>query len=164
MKQHIAPVGGALILFGSFLFFSFSSADDSFFNKAGQANFSEIQAGKLAETKGNAVVKNLGKQMVTDHTKAENDLTALATKENLTLDMNIGSANQQTLASLNKLSGQAFDSAYLSSQLSDHKIAVALFTAEAANGTDPGAKAYAAEYLPKLKMHLRMFEGNVFTK
>jgi putative membrane protein len=159
MKQHIAPVGGALILFGSFLFFSFSSSDN-FFNKASHANLSEIQAGKLAETKGNAVVKNLGKQMLIDHIIAENDLTALAKKENLTLAMNPDSHDQLVLASLTKLSGNAFDSAYLSSELSDQKTAIALFTAEAANGTDPGAKAYAGQYLAKFKMHLQMFEGN----
>jgi putative membrane protein len=160
MKRHLAPVGGALILFTSFFFLSFSTANDGFFNKASQANLAEIQAGKLAESKGDTKVKGLGKQMVTDHTKAEKDLTALAKKENMTLAMSPDAEHKQALGELSKLSGKAFDSAYMASQLADHKKAVALFSQEAASGTDPGAKAFAAEYLPKLKMHLQMFEGN----
>jgi putative membrane protein len=160
MKQHIAPFAGALILFTTFFFLSFASADDSFINKASQANLTEIQAGKLAESKGDAQVKNLGKQMLTDHTQAERDLTALAKKEDITIAGSPDAVHKQALNDLGKLSGKAFDSAYMASQLADHKAAVALFTEEAASGTDPGAKAFAAEYLPKLKMHLQMFEGN----
>lgn len=45
--------------------------------------------------------------------------------------------------------------------MADHKTAVALFSEESVGGTDPGAKAFATKYLPKLKMHLQMFQGTI---
>jgi len=134
-------------------------ADQSFFTQASQANLAEIAAGKLAESKGNSKVKSLGRQMVTDHTTAQNELVALAKKENITIPMSTDADHQNALSDLNKLSGKSFDSAYIASQLADHKTAVALFSEESVNGTDPGAKAFATKYLPKLKMHLQMFQG-----
>lgn len=44
-------------------------------------------------------------------------------------------------------------------QLADHEVAVLLFEAESTSGTDADAIANAKKYLPKLKMHLRMFQS-----
>jgi putative membrane protein len=159
MRKILTAVAGVIILFSSVVFMAFSKADDPFFNKASQANLAEIQAGKLAQSRGSAHVKALGKQMVEDHTKAENELTDLAKNQKLNIAMSPDAEHTQALADLAKLSGKAFDSAYMKSQLADHQVAVTLFSQEAANGTDPSAQAYAAKYLPKLKMHLEMFES-----
>jgi putative membrane protein len=161
MKSHYSPVALTLILLSCFLLAFMRYADQTFFNQASQANLAEIAAGKLAETKGNAKVKSLGKQMVTDHTTAQNELVAFAKKETVTIPMDPDAEHKQALADLNKLSGKSFDSAYMASQLADHKIAVALFSEESVNGSDPGAKAFATKYLPKLKMHLQMFQGAI---
>jgi putative membrane protein len=161
MKSHYSSVAITLILLSCFLLAFMRYADQTFFNQASQANLAEIAAGKLAETKGNAKVKSLGKQMVTDHTTAQNELVELAKKESVTIPMSPDAEQKQALADLNKLSGKSFDSAYMKSQLADHKTAVALFSEESVNGSDPGAKAFAAKYLPKLKMHLQMFHGTM---
>jgi len=136
-------------------------ADHSFFTQASQANLAEIAAGKVAETEGNQKVKLLGNQMVTDHTTAQNELVDLAKKENITIPMSLDAEHKQALADLNKLSGKSFDSAYMANQLADHKTAVALFSEESVNGSDPGGKVFATKYLPKLKMHLQMFQGTM---
>jgi putative membrane protein len=161
MKSNFAPASIALILLSCFLLAFMRYADESFFRTASQANLAEIAAGKLAETKGNAKVKSLGKQMVADHTTAQNELLALAKKENISIPTSPDEDHKQAVAELNKLSGNSFDSAYMASQLADHKTAVALFSEESVNGTDQEAKAYATKYLPKLKMHLQMFQGNM---
>src|ERR1700759_2404039 len=161
MKSLYTPVSISMILLSCFLLAFMRYADQTFFNQASQANLAEIAAGKLAENKGNPKVKSLGKQMVSDHTTAQNELVALAKKENITIPVSPDAEHQQALTDLNKLSGKSFDSAYMASQLADHKTAVALFSEEAVNGTDPGAKAFATKYLPKLKMHLQMFQGTM---
>jgi putative membrane protein len=161
MKSHYSPVAITFILLSCFLLAFMRYADQTFFNLASQANLAEISAGQLAETKGNAKVKSLGKQMVTDHTTAQNELVALAKKEAVTIPMSPDADHKQALSDLNKLSGKSFDSAYISSQLADHKTAVALFSEESVNGSDTGAKAFATKYLPKLKMHLQMFQGTI---
>jgi putative membrane protein len=157
MKKNFLLLPCAVLICLSFI--TYSQVDEAFFNKASQANLAEIQAGKLAESKGSSKIQTLGKQMVTDHTTAENELTDLAKKQNLKIAMSPDAEHQQALKDLATLSGKSFDSAYMKSQLVDHKVAISLFSAEAANGTDPAAKSYAAKYLPKLKMHLQMFEG-----
>jgi putative membrane protein len=159
MKSHHSPIAITLVLLSCFLLAFMRYADQTFFNQASQANLAEIVAGKVAESKGNAKVKSLGKQMVADHTTAQNELVALAKKESITIPMSPDDEHKQALADLNKLSGKTFDSAYMASQLADHKTAVALFSEESVNGSDPGAKAFATKYLPKLKMHLQMFQG-----
>jgi putative membrane protein len=161
MKSFYTPASITLIILSCFLLAFMRYADQSFFSQASQANLAEIAAGKLAETKGNSQVKSLGKQMVTDHTTAQNELVALAKKENITIPMSPDAEHKQALTDLNKLSGKSFDSAYMASQLADHKTAVALFSEESVNGSDPGAKAFATKYLPKLKMHLQMFQGTM---
>ncbi len=159
MNSHYTPISITLILLSCFLLAFMRYADQSFFNLASQANLAEIAAGKLAETKGNAKVKSLGKQMVADHTTAQNELVALAKKESITIPMSPDAEHNQALADLNKLSGKSFDSAYVTGQLADHKTAVALFSEESVNGSDPGGKSFATKYLPKLKMHLQMFQA-----
>src|SRR5450432_835161 len=161
MKLNYAPVSITLLLFSCFLLAFIRYADESFFNKASGANLAEVAAGKLAVAKGNAKVKSLGKQMVADHTTAQNELVALAKKENKTIPMSPDTEHKQALVDLDKLSGKSFDSAYIASQLADHTAAVALFSEESVNGSDPGAKAFATKYLPKLKMHLQMFQGTM---
>lgn len=161
MKSHYTPISITLILLSCFLLAFMRYADESFLSQASQANLAEIAAGKLAETKGDAKVKSLGKQMVADHTTAQNELVALAKKESLSIPMSPDNEHKQALDNLNKLSGKSFDSAYMAGQLADHKTAVALFSQESVNGSDPDAKAFAEKYLPTLKMHLQMFQGTM---
>jgi putative membrane protein len=159
MKENISPIFGAIVLFGCFGFLAFSKIHDPFYNKASQANLAEIKAGKLAQQKGSDKIKQVATVMVTDHTRAENDLKSLAKTQNLDLDLSPDADHQQAIAAMATLSGAAFDSTYMSSQLKDHQDAVALFSAEAENGPDAQAKTYAGKYLPKLNMHLEMFKG-----
>jgi putative membrane protein len=52
-----------------------------------QTNLKEIEAGKLAEKKGQAKdVKSLGKMLIKDHTAADKKVTSLAKEEKVTLD------------------------------------------------------------------------------
>jgi len=60
----------------------------------------------------------------------------------------------QAINQLNKLSGKAFDSAYVEMMVSDHQKAVALFE-KAAQSSDVDIKRYAGKHLPILKKHLK---------
>ncbi|MDP4214510.1 MAG: DUF4142 domain-containing protein [Bacteroidota bacterium] len=160
MKQYFESVTGVSIVLCSVAFLAFSIVDDpSFLSRASQANLAEIEAGKLAAYKGtSAVVKKYGQKMVADHTTAQAELVALAKKENTTIPKEPDPEHQALKEQLASLSGNAFDSAYIKSQLTDHQAAVSLFTEELTTGTDPDAIAYAKKYLPRLKMHLNMIQ------
>jgi putative membrane protein len=91
------------------------------------ANQVDIDAGKLAESKAsNAEVKAFGKQMVTDHSGVNKQAVALVTKLKVTPEDN---ATSQTLKSggadnvknLQKLSGAAFDKAYVDHEVAYHE-------------------------------------------
>ena len=97
--------------------------------------------------------------MVADHGKAEMDLKQLAILESITIDSLPDETHQQALSDMANLPGKAFDSAYVASQTKDHQDAVTLFGSESTDGTDPRTKAYATKYLPKLQMHLKMFQN-----
>jgi putative membrane protein len=60
---------------------------------------------------------------------------------------------------LGKLSGDAFDKAYMREMLSDDQHDVAAFKHEATAGHDPDLKAWAAKTLPTLQEHLKLAQS-----
>ena len=136
-----------------------SSADSSFANKAAMSGLAEVQAAQLAEQKASSPdVKQFAAQMVTDHTKANTELTQLASGEGITLPTGPDARHVATMHRLEQISGTQFDQQYMKDQVADHKTAVALFRREASSGRDPQLKAYAQKYLPVLQHHLQMAE------
>jgi len=91
------------------------------------ANQVDIDAGKLAETKGsNAEVKAFGKQMVTDHTGVNKQAVDLVTKLKVTPEDNatskaLKSGGDDNLKSLRTLKGRAFDKAYVDHEVVYHQ-------------------------------------------
>ncbi len=117
----------------------------------------EVQLGKLAETHASSdAVKNFGKRMVTDHSKANDQLKSLAAQENVTLPANLNSKDQAALDRLSRLNGAEFDRAYMKDMVRDHRTDIAEFQREADHGTDPNMKQFASSTLPTLQEHLRL--------
>ena len=132
-----------------------SYPDASFYKKAAEAGIAEVDAGNLAEQKGNnQAVKDFGAMMVKDHTAANDKLKALAASKNISLPTSASIGEMATKGKLDLLSGDTFDKSYIKSQLKDHRAAIALFKQEISSGQDPDAKAFASATLPTLKMHL----------
>ena len=116
----------------------------------------EVKLGQLAEDKGTAeAVKDFGKRMMADHSKADDELKSAASKDNLTLPSSLDVRDQATYDRLSKLSGDAFDRAYGRAMVSDHRIDVAEFRSEASEGKDASIKAFASQTLPTLEDHLK---------
>ena len=133
------------------------ASDQTFVMKAAKGGMAEVELGKLAQEKGASdQVKNFGKRMVDDHSKANEELQALAPKKNITLTADLDPKDKALKDRLSKLSGPAFDRAYMSAMLQDHRKDIAEFHAEAARGQDPDVKAFAAKTLPTLEEHLRL--------
>jgi putative membrane protein len=144
--------------------FAFSSlaraADDAFVTKAAIGGMTEVAAGELATRHGNSdAVKKFGDHMVQDHTKANDELKALATTKKMAVPSKPDAEHQKSLDGLKAKSGSAFDSAFKAQMVKDHKDAVALFETEAKDGTDSDLKAFASKTLPTIKDHLKMVEA-----
>jgi putative membrane protein len=130
---------------------------NGFMMRAAEGGMAEIETGKMAAAKAqNPEVKQFGQQMIADHTRSNNELKTLAGKKNVTLPTDLDPMHKAMAQKLNGLSGAEFDKEYMRGQVEDHERTVALFQAQADNGTDAEAKALAAKTLPNLKMHLEM--------
>lgn len=134
-----------------------STADRKFMTNAAQGGMAEVELGQLAQEKGQSQeVKDFGKKMVDDHSKANDQLKQLASQKGVTLPTDMDAKDQATKAKLEKLSGTQFDQAYMKDMLMDHKKDVAEFQKESTSAHDPDLKNWAGETLPTLQGHLKM--------
>jgi len=151
----------ALCCVGGLPIFARSTAmsDNSFVRKAAEANYAEIQLGKLAQDKGtNSAVKDFGQRMVTDHTKAYDQLKPIASKDNITMPDRMNVKDQALYDRLSKLSGTQFDREYMRSMVKDHQSDVAEFQRESTKAKEADVRTYATNTLPVLQEHLRLAE------
>jgi putative membrane protein len=137
-----------------------SSADTTFANKAAQGGMAEVKLGELAKEKASSqAVKDFGQKMVDDHSKANDELKQIASKDGITLPTGLAAKDQATYDRLSKLSGTEFDKAYMRDMVSDHRTDVNEFRRESQSGSNPDLKAFAAKTLPTLEQHLSMAES-----
>jgi len=131
------------------------AGDQTFVMQALMAGMAEVEHGKLASQKAtNPKVKAFGEQMVTDHSKAGDELKTIASLKQITVPM--GPKHQAAHGKLMKVSGAEFDRAYMTDMVMGHQEAVNDFTAEANSGADPQVKAFAMKTLPTIQGHLKM--------
>src|SRR5881227_2042534 len=139
---------------------SLSEKDKTFMKKAAKGGMMEVAMGKLAEQNGQSDdVKSFGEQMVTDHSKANDELKSIASQKGITLPTSMNSKQQSEYNRLSKLQGADFDREYMKMMVSDHRTDVNEFRKESERGSDPDIKAFASKTLPTLQEHLQMAES-----
>ncbi len=174
LRNGILATAAAALMFGSLSFAqmnapaggdtkttsgSVSAADRHFMEKAAQGGMAEVELGQLAQQNGgNQQVKDFGKRMVDDHTKANDQLKQLASQKGVGLPTSLDAKDQATKNKLSKLQGDAFDKAYMRDMVMDHKKDVAEFKQESMSAHDPDLKSWAGETLPTLESHLQEAE------
>jgi len=137
-----------------------SAADQQFIKNAAEGSLAEVEMGRLAaQHASHADVKSFGQRMISDHQKVDNELKDIAAKKHVTLAATLNTQDQKTYDGLSKLSGDAFDRAYMKDMVQDHQADIAHFKAEAASGKDADVKAFASKTLPTLEDHLKAAEA-----
>lgn len=132
---------------------------DDFMMKAAQGGMAEVELGKMAASKAQSPeVKAFAQRMVTDHTKANTELKAVAAKMNATLPTDVSADHKEMMDDLSKLSGADFDKEYVSMMVEDHEKDVAEFQKAADGNPNADVKAFAAKTLPTLKSHLEQIK------
>jgi putative membrane protein len=133
--------------------------DSTFAVKAAQSGLSEVDLGQLAATRAsNPDVRAFGQRMVNDHAIANDGLVRIASRKAMILPDSPGERQQATYNRLSKLSGAAFDRAYMAAMVQSHRAEVAEFQSEAQHGRDPDFRAFAAKMLPVWRTHLTLAE------
>jgi putative membrane protein len=132
-----------------------SRGDKSFISKAMKDGATEVELGKLAaQNAQSAEVKQFGQRMTDDHSKAGDELQAIASKLGYT-PKNAG-PDKGDVKKFSKMKTDKFDREYAKHMVKDHEKAVKLFEKEAQKGESEDLKAFASKTLPTLQEHLKM--------
>jgi putative membrane protein len=123
---------------------------------AASGGMMEVAMGKMAESQAShADVKAFGKMMVTDHTKANEELKTLAASKNVTLPTRVGEDHQEHIDKMADLKGTDFDREYMQLMVEDHEEDVEDFKEASQNNEyDAETKAFASKTLTTLQKHL----------
>jgi putative membrane protein len=133
-----------------------SSEDRAFILEAAAGGLAEVELGRLASQKAaRGEVKEFGQMMVTDHTKANDQLMKIAQAKSVDAPHALKPEHKAMKDQLSKLSGEAFDRAYIQHMVKDHQEDVAHFRKESTEASDPDLKQFASATLPTLQKHLK---------
>src|ERR1700709_245418 len=129
--------------------------DAKFAVAAANGGMAEVALGQLAQQKAaDSKVKDFGAMMVSDHSKANDEMKALAKSKGIVLPDSTDSKEQKVKNDLSGKSGADFDKAYVSNMIDDHKEDIKELEDASKNCKDADLKAFAVKTLPTLKMHL----------
>ena len=122
---------------------SLSVKDKTFMKKAARGGMMEVAMGRLAEQNAKSEdVKSFGKRMVTDHSKANDELKSIAEKKGVKLPTKEPSSKWSS------------DKTYMEIMVKDHEKDLAEFQEEAKTGSDPDVKKFAEDTAKVVQEHL----------
>ena len=146
-----------------------------FAEQAMAANVAEIKLGELAKTHAqSAAVKQFAQMMVTDHTKAKNELKQAVKSQNIDEPTQLDAKHQALYDKLNGLKGTDFDREYMTAMVDGHREVKDMLNGRAdkpgtAKGTsgstsrnsqlDTAVNQWASKALPTVTHHLQRAEA-----
>ena len=135
-----------------------SKADHKVIVDMAMANMAEVATGKMAVAKSqNPQVKAYAQKMVDEHTAAQADVTALAQAKGVTMPADLDAPHKSMAAKLDKLSGDAFDKAYMKNAgVSAHTKTHNKLVKASSKAKDPDVKAAATKMMPVVEQHLKL--------
>jgi predicted outer membrane protein len=129
--------------------------DEKFVQKASVSGKTMVKISTLAmEKAGRGDVKAFAGTLVSDHRKANEDLTKLALAKGVALTTALTPEQDQMIASLENLDGAEFDKVFISTVQTGHKKCSESFEWAATEAKDTEVKSWAISMLPTLKLHL----------
>jgi putative membrane protein len=126
-----------------------------FAKKAATGGMMEVELGNIAQKNSSTQqIKDFGKMMVDDHSKANSQLKDLASVKNISLPTLVTSDQQKDIDKLSKKTGADFDKAYVSMMIDDHKKDIKEFKDAQDKAKDADVKNFISNTLPVLQKHL----------
>jgi putative membrane protein len=122
--------------------------------KLHHSNQMEIEAGKLAQEKGQSkAVKDFGKMLVKDHTAADKQVKSLAKQMKVELPTHPPDMKDSKLEKARTLTGAEFDKAFAQAMVEDHKDDIEDVAEARDKTTDPQLKKLLTGIVPTLEKH-----------
>jgi putative membrane protein len=132
-----------------------AAGDQAFVSKIAGVGMGEVELGRLAVDKAaSREVKAFGQRMIDEHTKAGNELKAIAQRKNLAWPAGPAADLTALKDRLAKMSGAAFDRAYIDAMVNGHREVAEVMRKESQSGSDPEVKAWATKALSTVQAHL----------
>jgi putative membrane protein len=122
-----------------------SPMDKNFMINAAKGGMMEVDGGKMAAMNSqNAEVKKFGSRMMNDHSKANDELRAIATRKGMGLPSTKSGMSWKS------------DKNYMDMMVKDHVADLAEFRQEAKSGSDPEVKRFAEKTSMVIEKHLAL--------
>ena len=158
MFKKIAMVAALIGAFVPAALGQLNSTDKAFLMKLAKSNNYEIKAAQMAQDMtSNDSYKTYAQMIVTDHTKAGQDLTQMiaGVDSSVQLPTDVSSTDQAHLDTL-KNAGNSFDMKFRDQMISTHVAAIKLVQNYVSQPNDnPQLKQFAEQLIPTFRKHLR---------
>jgi putative membrane protein len=133
--------------------------DKMFLRKAAEGGIAEVKFGELAAQKGSSDdVKAFGQKMVVDHGKLNASMAQIADSMGVRLPTALAKDDQAEFDKLSGLSGNDFDTEYLTLMVKDHHKDLHEFRMEAASTTDPTLQQAVGDAQKVIRDHTMMVD------
>jgi len=133
--------------------------DKMFIRQAAEGGIAEIQLGQLAAQKGGSDdVKAFGQKMVEDHTALNKEIEDVADSAGVMLPKRMNKTSQAEYDKLNGLSGDAFDTEYLTYMVKGHHQDLREFRMESATTQNPALRETVVKAQRMIHGHMVMVE------
>ena len=134
-----------------------TTPEKEFMTNAARGGMLEVQLGNMAAQKASSNdVKQFGEHLATDHSQLGQKLQQLASNLNFTLPTDMKPEQQALVSRFEKLTGKAFDSAYIKEMVNDHIKDISEFERALSQASNADIKQFVNEALPTLRDHLKM--------
>lgn len=131
--------------------------DRTFIMDAAQGGMKEAQMGKLAQEKGQSDgVKEFGKRLEADHSKASQQLMSIAQKNGVNVPASLDKKHQGEVDKFAKMKTTDFDRQFAKHMVDDHQKDIKKFRRQADKGQNAELKQFASQTVPTLEEHLKM--------
>jgi putative membrane protein len=133
--------------------------DANFVHQATAGAVAEVMMGQLAAERATGdPARNLGRLMVTDHSRKDHELNQILQSLSLRPATKPLPEQLAQVQQLQNAPADHFDATYARIFVEEHQWMIAVFEREIASGQDPALKSFATRTLPLVKEHLAMAE------
>lgn len=133
------------------------ATDAEFMQSAAHSDQNEMQLSKMALAKGmTGMTKTYANQMIADHAKSTANLKPIAAKAGVTLPPDMDAEHKAMAPQMEKLSGKAFETKYLTQMQADHQKTANTLKAHKMMTKNPALSAWIDTTLPVVEQHLNM--------
>jgi putative membrane protein len=138
------------------------SAPD-FAQMAAMSDMYEIQAANIALKKARTEpTREFANMMIADHTKSSQAMKEAiqASGQSLSMPTQLGAEQQSQIDTLNRLSGQEFETEYMNQQRAAHRKTLDLLKSYAGGGDVAELRQFAQATIPTVQKHHEWLEAN----